>query len=176
MKTISRLLILFTILTGCAEHRYLLTDKGKEKRFLIHSIKEASKKGQLTTKPIVVVDGTPYRYHKELKNNRLPLSKDDIAQLDIVKKEVGVGIYGEEAKSGIMLVTTKKGASEKTHAKDDSKVFVLLGERQISLEEMKEINPTDVESIDVIKNKEAIKQYTSGDYDGVVIIHLKKTE
>ena len=39
---------------------------------------------------------------------------------------------------------------------------------------MEKISPDDIESIDVIKGKEKIKEYTQENYDGVIIIHMKK--
>ncbi len=50
----------------------------------------------------------------------------------------------------------------------------MLGDQQISQEELQKIDPIDIKSIDVIKEKESVKKYTSEDYDGVVIITMKK--
>lgn len=40
--------------------------------------------------------------------------------------------------------------------------------------ELEAINPEDIESITVIKNKEEIRKYSSGNYDGALLITLKK--
>lgn len=176
MKTIFRLLILAILISGCTGNRYLLSDKGKDKRFLIDAIKEASKTGEMSQKPMIVIDGIPYRYDKELKNKRLQLTKNDIKQIDKVKKDVGIKIYGDAAKEGLLLITTKSNFNKDSKSIDKSKVLILLEDREISKNEMDNINPNDIESIDVIKDKEKVKQYTTENYDGVVIIHMKKKE
>lgn len=176
MKTLYRLLILMFLISGCTGNRYLLSDKGKDKRFLLEAIKEASKTGEMSQKPMIIVDGIPYRYDKELKNKRLQLTKNDIKQIDRVKKEVGIKIYGDDAKEGLLLITTKSNSNKDSKSVDKSKVLILLEDREISKSEMDKINPNDVESVDVIKDKEKVKQYTSESYDGVVIIHMKNKE
>jgi hypothetical protein len=176
MKSIYRFLILLFLTSGCANNRYLLIDIGKDRRFLVAAIDKAAKTGEISQKPMIVVDGIPYRYDKELKNNRLQLGKKDIKQIDIVKKDVAIKIYGDEAKSGLLLITTKTSSVKDSKSIDKSKVLILLEDIEISTSERDKINPTEVESVDVIKDKEKVKQYTSEDYDGVVIIHMKKKE
>jgi hypothetical protein len=39
---------------------------------------------------------------------------------------------------------------------------------------MNKLNPQEIDAIDVIKSKDEIIKYTSLDYDGVVVIHMKK--
>ena len=174
MKTISILLISMFILSSCSSNRYLLTDKGKDSKFLINTIKKSSASGEVKRKPIIVIDGKPYRYDYELKTEGLQISKKDIKQIDILKKDVGVEIYGEYAKDGVIIVTTKSSSSNDSKPYNDSKVLILLENKEISQSEMEAIDPNDVESIEVIKNKEKVKSFTSEDYDGVVIIHMKK--
>jgi len=174
MKRIYGILILFFLISGCANNRYLLIDKGKDKRFLVAAIDKAAKTGETSRKPLIVVDGIPYRYNKELKKERLQLEKKDIKQIDIIKKDVAIKIYGDEAQSGLVLITAKTSPAKDSKSMDESKVLFLLEDKEISKSEMEKIDPTDIESIDVIKNKEKVKQYTSDEYDGVVIIHMKK--
>ena len=174
MKIIFRILILVVLISGCSGNRYLLTDKGKEKRFLIETIEVSTKTGEVSKRPMIVVDGVPYRYDKELKNKRLQLSKKDIEKIERLKKDIGIKIYGESAQGGILVVTTKVHSTKDTKPIDESKVLMLLEDKKISKSELDKINPNEIESIDVIKDKEKVKQYTSENYDGVVIIHLKK--
>jgi hypothetical protein len=49
----------------------------------------------------------------------------------------------------------------------------LLEDKEISESEMKKIDPNDINLINVIKDKEKVKQYTSENYDGVIIIHMR---
>lgn len=64
--------------------------------------------------------------------------------------------------------------SEEKQLDDNSKVLVYLEDKVISLIEMEALNPNDIESVEVIKDRDKIKVYTSDDYDGVIIIHMKK--
>jgi hypothetical protein len=176
MKTISILLFSIFLLSSCSFNRYLLTDKGKDSKFLINTIKKSSNTGEIDRKPIIVVDGTPYRYDYELKSKGLQISKNEIEKIEILKKDVGIKIYGDNAKDGVILLTTKSGSNNDNKSYDNSKVLILLENKKISQTEMEAINPNDVESIDVIKDKKNVKEYTSEDYDGVIIIHMKKTK
>lgn len=175
MKNISVLLLTIFLLSSCSFNRYLLTDKGKDSKFLINTIKESSATGEINRKPIIVVDGKPYRYDYELKSGGLQLSKNDVQKLEIVKKEIGMQIYGDQAKDGVILLTTKSGSNTGGKSYNDSKVLIFLEDKVISQSEMETINPDTIDSIEIIKDKETVKQYTSEDYDGVIVIHLKKT-
>jgi hypothetical protein len=176
MKVIFVLSALVFLFTGCASNRYLLNDKGEDSRFLINMIKKSSQSGQIQSKPIIVVDGKPYRYDYELKSNKLPVSRSDIQQIDILKKDAAIKVYGEYAHDGVILLTTKSGTNEekKSFDFDNRKVLILLEEKIITQDEMNALNANDIESIEVIKNKDKITEYTSGNFDGVILIHLKK--
>lgn len=173
MKNIIRFFILLSLFSGCSTSRYLLTDKGKDKRFLVTTIKESIKTGEVKKKPIIVIDGKPYRYDFELKNDRLQISKRDIENIEILKNNVGIRIYGEFAKDGVLIVTTKIYNNNDPKSLNNSNVLILLENKEINKSEMEKIKPDDISSIDVIKDKEKIKLFTSKDYDGVIIIHLK---
>ena len=158
MKRIFGILILLFLISGCANNRYLLIDKGKDKRFLVEAIDKAAKTGETSRKPLIVVDGIPYRYTKELKKERLQLEKKDIKQIDIIKKDAAIKIYGDEANRGLVLITAKTSPVNDSKSIDKSKVLFLLEGKEISKSEMEKIDPNDVESIDVIKDKEKLKQ------------------
>ena len=105
------LLLLITSLISCTSSRYLLSDTGKDKTFLIDYINEFVKSKQLTQRPMIVIDGKEYKYDIELKKGKLPISKDDIARIDLVKMEKAKKIYS----GGILLITTK--ANKKKESK-----------------------------------------------------------
>jgi hypothetical protein len=175
MRKLSLLLLIVAIFSGCSMNRYLLTDMNKDKRFLVEKIKENNLNGSLTGNPIIVIDGLPYRYEFELKKNRLPLSKNEIDKIEVLRKDIGKGIYGDFAKGGVVVITTKAYRNKNSEAKEEQKILILLDDKIISKKEMEKINPNDVETITIWKDdKEKIKQYTSEDYDGVIIIHMKK--
>jgi uncharacterized protein YcfL len=173
VKTKLKLFLFALLISGCSSNRYLLTDKGNDKNFLIETINEYSKNGEISKKPIIVVDGVPNRFDYELKNKKLQLSKAEIKKIESLKNDVGIRLYGDYAKGGVLIVTTNSYVS-KEPTTDKNKILFLLEDKAISESEMEKIDPKDIDSIDVIKDKEKVKQYTSENYIGVVIIHLKK--
>jgi hypothetical protein len=164
------LTILFLcLLLGCSSGRYLLTDTGKDNKYLIECIRALEKEGKVKQHPLLVIDGKVYDY-KTLKQQPIALSKADIKQIDCLPKdgEGATNIYGESGKKGVLLITTAKS--------DDIKILFFIGDRRISQEEAEKINPNDIEFINVIKDKDKVRAYTTEDYDGVVIITMKKEE
>ncbi|OFX87834.1 MAG: hypothetical protein A2W99_16090 [Bacteroidetes bacterium GWF2_33_16] len=167
---------------SCSSKRYLLTDSNKDKSFLVNKLKEEKSKGLISKKPIIVVDGVPYRFDYELKDSSLDISKSEIKKIEILEREIGIRIYGDFAKDGVVVITTNKQVDQSERKSEDkpkksleeSKVLYLLGDKIITKKDLDSLDPDDIESIEVIKNKEAIKKYTSEDYDGVIIINLKK--
>jgi tetratricopeptide (TPR) repeat protein len=74
-----------------------------------------------------------------------------------------------------MIIYGFKTVQEKfTNSLSDPKILFLIGDRQISQEELQTIDPNDIESIEVIKEKSNVSKYTSDNFDGVVIITMKK--
>lgn len=161
------------MVASCSKNRYLLSDKGKECYFLQQRIDESAKAGMISKTPMLVIDGYPFRYEVELKKQRLKLSRNDILQIDILKRQTSINIYGEQGKKGVVLIRSSAlKQALKNHSNDN--VLVLLGENKISFEEMKKIDPMDIDSVDIIKTKSEIQKYTSEAYDGVIVIKLKK--
>lgn len=173
-KTILTFLSL-VFLFSCSSNRYLLVDENEDKFFLSKQIKEQRKKGLISSKPIIVIDGVPHRFDKELKENELKISKSEIKKIDIVKAEAATKVYGEDAQDGVILITTKEPKDNNaSQVFGDSKVFVLLDGIEVSVEIMNSLDPNQIQSVTVLKSKEAIKKYTSEDYDGVILIEMKK--
>ena len=108
MKKIFVIILSLTLLGSCSSKRYLLTGTNEDKSFLANMLKEEKNKGQISKKPLIVVDGVPYRYGYELKDSPLDFSKSEIKQIEILKREVGIRIYGDFAKGGVVLITTQK--------------------------------------------------------------------
>jgi hypothetical protein len=181
MKHLTYLIALCFILTACSTNRYLLNGSGRDRSFLIEQIKVAKNKGLVTNKPIIVLDGIPYRFSRELKNSSLNITKSDIETIEILKINKAIGSYGEFGKAGVMVITTKskkggtldKKLKEKLPTKDD-KVLFLLGDKKLSQEEVSAMDPEIIDKIEVFNEKESMLKYTSEEYDFVVIITLKK--
>lgn len=54
------------------------------------------------------------------------------------------------------------------------KLLYILNKKRISQEKIKTIDPKNIESMKIYKTKEEISKYTSKNYDGVIVISLKK--
>ena len=61
-----------------------------------------SKLGDITDKPLILVDG---KETSDIEN----LSFEDIDSISVLKNQSAVKLYGEKAKNGVILITTKKG-------------------------------------------------------------------
>lgn len=84
---------------------------GSDPQILIRGI------GSLTAGryPLVVVDGFPLSEGSSL--NSVP--PQDIETIDILKDPASAGIYGSRAANGVIMITTKKGKSEKMQVNVD---------------------------------------------------------
>ena len=90
-----------------SQNRYELIDEGKDKLFLSDSISKMAEKGMITDKPIVVVDGKPYRY-QDLENEKLSLLKIEIDKIVAIDKQKGINIFGNYGEAGVLIITTNR--------------------------------------------------------------------
>lgn len=149
------------------------TDKGSAKKLSNHiSISHSEKK------PLIIVDGD--RKGKDYDLDRL--SPNDIESIDILKDASATAQFGEEAEDGVIRVTTKQAAAKTPTFKirgvafgDKSKspLFILDG---LFLEDktIEDVNPNNIESINVLKDASATAIYGEGAKNGVVLITTKK--
>ena len=179
MKLFLRTFVFVFILSSCTSNRYVLLDNNEDKDFLKELIKEYKQTLGILNKPIIVLDGIPYRYSHELKEKPLPITKSDIKEINVLKNKVGRRIYGEFAKDGVILITTK--TKEETKVKPtnsesdfyDKKILFIVDGKTVERKVALSLDPNDIETLTVIKKKESILEYTSEEYDGVIIIETK---
>jgi hypothetical protein len=165
-------LVVFTA-TSCISNRYLLSGDN-DRDMLKDLIRKGSKYGVMTKKPIVVVDGLPFRYG-DLKQTPFSFSKNEVKSMEVLKRETAVKIYGSEGKNGCLLVTTTKSLDQRLKTLKDKTIYVVRDGKSITLEELKSMNPDEIESVEIIKDAEIIKKWVSpNDYEGVIIINSKK--
>lgn len=107
MKKIISILLFLLSLSIYSQNRYELLDEGKDKLFLSDSISKMAEKGMITDKPIVVVDGKPYRY-QDLENEKLSLLKIEIDKIVAIDKQKGINIYGNYGEAGVLIITTNR--------------------------------------------------------------------
>ncbi|MFB6320822.1 hypothetical protein [Saccharicrinis sp. FJH54] len=101
------LVISFLVFFNCVNSRYLLDNKGTDKRFLIEQIKAISEENELSKHPILVIDGIEYVNVDEINLRKTGLQKRDIKKIELLKKEPAIRIFGDEGKRGVLLITTK---------------------------------------------------------------------
>ena len=147
---------------------------------------------------LVIVDGVEMPKGDQLKR----IDPNDIKSMTILKDKSAIAIYGEKGKDGVILITTKgkKIPSKDTtivgngvvlqgqlipmegeqvlalkNAKGTSlkePLYVLDG-KEASKDILSKLNPNDIESIHVLKDKSALGIYGEKGRDGVIVITTK---
>jgi len=130
--------------------------------------------------PLYVVNG------KIVDVNMQGLVPSDIQSISILKDASAVSLYGTAAANGVVVVTTK--ASENQELKDSTEVspFIIRGKNGIGLSPLyvvdgkiidyglENLNPNQIQSVDVLKNASAVALYGPGAVNGVIVITTKK--
>ena len=119
MKYLLLPFLLVFLLSCCTLNRYSLDDEGKDKTFLIQKIEDLSKDGQISKKPILVIDGNEYVDIKEIDLVDLNLSKKDIKEIELLKRNAAIRVFGESGERGVLLITTKKNFEETEQKKNN---------------------------------------------------------
>lgn len=172
MRKIKNLLLvsfILFLLSGCISSRYYLQDKGKDRYFLTRIIRHGMKNGNITLTPVLVIDGRPYRYQVELKQDKLNLYRYTIKSIDVLKKKKAVEIYGKEGERGVLIISTVNDGID-----NNKEPMIVIDGKTSTMEEMQKLNPMDIESIEILKSKDTVQLFTNEPNQGVIVIHLKK--
>ncbi len=86
--------------------RYLITDSGNEKFYLIDFIKVNQESGKLGEIPMIIIDGKPFTYHYKEVNEKIEISKKDIKRIEILESKKSIPLYGNDGKYGVVQVYT----------------------------------------------------------------------
>jgi hypothetical protein len=105
-KIISTVFLLLTF-SIYSQNRYELVDEGNDKLFLSDSISKMAIKSLITDKPIVVIDGKPFRF-QDLESQKLLLSKAEIEKIVAIDKQKGINIFGAFGEAGVLIITTNR--------------------------------------------------------------------
>jgi hypothetical protein len=124
MKKVILTIITLLSFSIYSQNRYELLDKGKEKLFLSDAILKMAESGSITNQPIVVLDGIPFRF-QDLENQKLPLSKLAIEKIELLKKPVGISIYGSYGEAGVLIITTTIAKIFLLDNEDDSMYYLV---------------------------------------------------
>ena len=123
--------------------------------------------------PLFVVDGKIVS-----KEEATAIDHKNIDSVNILKGENAIKKYGEKGKNGVVEIAKKKFSIKETpNVKNTtgaitSPVYFYDG-KEISKDEMKEIPPNHIESINILKGENAIKKYGEKGKNGVVEIITK---
>ena len=120
--------------------------------------------------PYIILDGVP------LENGKMDQVKpDDIESISVLKDKSATTIFGEKGKNGVILITSKKKGIQFRTVEDNKTepaMYLVDGVVKTS-DEVKSIDPNRIESVNVLKGENAVKNYGEKGRDGVVEIKLK---
>ncbi len=129
--------------------------------------------------PLYILDG------KEISKNDLngKINPEDIDNISVLKDESATKIYGEKAKNGVILITSKKAAVQlnevvvlgkpKTNDELLNALWILDG-KEMAKEQIQKLSPDSIQSMNVLKGEEATKKYGDKGKKGVIEITTKK--
>ena len=123
-------------------------------------------------KPLVIVDGKEIVSLSDVK-------PDDIESMTVLKDKsvaIAVEIFGEKAKDGVIIITTKKGSKSKTDLKEifTNKFIVIDGVSVGKGFSQSDFDPDQIQSISILKDESAIALYGDEGKDGAILITTKK--
>ncbi|SDS11427.1 BlaR1 peptidase M56 [Formosa sp. Hel1_31_208] len=138
-----------------------------------------------TDEPIFIINGSAV--DKSIFEN---VDSDNIKSINVLKGKSASELYGEKGKNGVIIMSIKDGQNTFIN-KDKSKGIILnsnnvriksdgteplfiIDGKVINKDQMESINPDKIHSIDVLKDKNAIKAYGEKGQNGVVIINTKE--
>jgi TonB family protein len=148
--------------------------------------------------PLIIVDGV---IEMQDVNNIPP---ETIESINVLKKESLTKIYGDKGKNGVILITTKKGASASQNTPIDVKVtgyannqnentstntgvkirstgtftnpLIVVDGIISETKKVEDFDPETIQSINVLKGESATQKYGEKGKDGVLEITMKKSE
>lgn len=134
--------------------------KKEGENFSGDSIKIRTSGNNQSIEPIYILDG------KEI-NSLDGVSPDAIESISVLKNESSVALYGEKGKNGVIIITSKKVGQP-----TDNVLIILDG--VATKKKVTDINPNDIQSVNVLKGDQAIAKYGEKGKNGVVEITIKK--
>jgi TonB family protein len=135
-------------------------------------------------KPLFIVDGVEMEDFDEKSIN-----PEDIENISVSKSESAIEKYGEKGKNGVILIETKNRPNTGNQISNPITIgsvvdgltditnppLIILDGKELPHDELKEIDPHEIESIEVLKEKSASDEYGEEGKYGVIKIKLKKS-
>lgn len=122
---------------------------------------------KLTTDMLYVLDGEVISKEKFEK-----IDHKKIESMNVLKDKAATDKYGDKGKNGVVEVISKKTTSSVSFFADEEPVYVLNG-KVISQDEFKRIDPDNIESMSVLKDKQATDKYGDKAKYGAIEIIIK---
>jgi len=116
-------------------------------------------------------ENSPLYYVDGIENKNIDwLSPNQIENISVLKGESATALYGDKAKNGVVIVTTKFAPKEKLNE------ALMIVDGKIYDGDVDDFDPETIESIDVLKDASATKIYGPKAKNGAVIIKTKNAE
>ncbi len=121
---------------------------------------------------LFIIDGKESNYKKVQK-----LNPEQIQYVGIIKDPEHTAEYGEKGRNGVIKIALKSetGKIWSGNRQDPPPLYLINGEKK-SAEEVQKLDPEQIESINILKDKKATDEYGEKGKNGVVIIRLKNSE
>ncbi|MBX2914129.1 MAG: hypothetical protein KF856_02540 [Cyclobacteriaceae bacterium] len=123
---------------------------------------EPAAKSEKPKQPIVVIDGIKY-LRSDSTNALQNLDTSKIETIKVLRDKEAIDLYGDEGKFGAVVVTTKTGLSNQP-------IYLLDGKR---VDDISSIDPSEIQSIEVIKDPIQLLPYGDAGKLGIVKITSK---
>jgi TonB-dependent SusC/RagA subfamily outer membrane receptor len=133
--------------------------------------------------PIYIIDGveTP-------PSSSVNVSPDDIVSMNVMKGNSAVALYGEKARSGVIMIKTKKSlnstqldslnkapkVTEEEVKKNLDNALIYIDDVESTKVQLDALNPADISTMFVIKGEDAMKKFGDKGKNGVLFVTLKK--
>ncbi|TAJ12874.1 hypothetical protein DMA11_11090 [Marinilabiliaceae bacterium JC017] len=105
------------------------------------------------------------------------MDPDKIESMVHLNKDVAVKNYGDKASDGVIRVVTKSRVHNKNgfiinkDVNEDSPLYIVDG---VEMDDISEIDPNNIQYINVLKDKKAVELYGKKGKNGVIVVSLKK--
>ena len=114
---------------------------------------------------LIIVDGIKF-YRKDSSNILDSIKPENIERMDVMKGEQAILQYGEEGKDGVIVITTKASIKKEP-------LYIVDG---VKTKNIIDLDPNDIESINVLKGKASTSQYGDEGEAGVILITTKNSK
>ena len=133
--------------------------------------------------PLVLVDGVPYNpvFDQEFNyasaniedfGKLIHVAPEDIKSIEVLKDATSMALYGEKARNGAILITTKNPVKRILQETTGDPIIIVDGQRYDSFDDA-DVPVKDIASITVLKNESAKILYGEQAKNGVIIINTK---